>query len=205
MGNRAGSKHREGPRDDSSNWWWITKRVPCMPGKTHPSNAWVFFKVELILFMSPFKCKVSLKLMEFEGKVLTIYWCDQFFFVCLKAIAASLHKGNWFSSTNRLWIMPRGLVTLTLDCIPVEGASALLVCLKMANTHTTHVYISVMIPGPREVLLFRSDLAGTVKPMPRTNSSTFQSLSFNANTPAQFSTVGTHSHWRSRLRRCQSG
>lgn len=48
-----------------------------------------------------------------------------------KAITASLHKWNWFSSTNRLWIMPWGLVTVvtvTLDCNPVEATSALVVC-----------------------------------------------------------------------------
>lgn len=149
--------------------------------------------------MSPFKCKVSLKLMEFDGKELTSYWCDCFFFCFFfKAIAASLHKGNWFSSTNRLWIMPRGLVTLTLDCIPVEGASALFSVSKNGR-HTcihllslTHIYISLLLPGPRQLPLFRSDLAGTVTPMPRTNSSAFQPLSLSANTPAQFSAAHMH-------------
>lgn len=117
---------------DSSVWWWIAKRVcvcVCMPNKTHPSYEWAFFQrssKETVYSWVPFKSKVSLKLIQSDGKALTGCWCDRVFL--FKAITESLHKENWFSSTNRLRIMPRGLVTVALDCTPVENTSALVVC-----------------------------------------------------------------------------
>lgn len=62
------------------------------------------------------------------------------------------------------------------------------VCLKMTNTRT----IPSSSAGPIGVLLFSSDLADTVVPVPRTNSSRFQPISFSANTPAQFSADCPH-------------
>lgn len=92
------------------------------------------------LLTHSFKSKASLKLIQFDGKTLTGCWCEWVFLS--KAISASLYKENWFSSTNRLWIMPWGLVTVTQDCTPVEATSALVVCLIQEKTHSRTIPLS---------------------------------------------------------------
>lgn len=104
-------------QDDSSKWWWIAKFARACLNKNTSVLCMNVFKRSSKKKKTHYESKVSSKLIQFDGKALTGCWCDWVFFL-FKAITAPLHKRNWFSPINRLWIMPRGLVTVALDRTP---------------------------------------------------------------------------------------